>query len=143
MHDSDNMGPTRAHAEASDHRGDMDGHPFTDALDAAIAELREPYWQELASVAVVVENEPSAEELARVGARGLLGLYQGVPRTTYGADGAPVANKITLFRGPLLRAYPSRDALMRGVREIFDHEVAHHLGISDARMRELKATTAR
>jgi len=84
----------------------------------------------------------AAEQLASLGARSLLGLYQGVPRTSYGADGAPVANKITLFRGPLMRAYPSRDALMRGVRETFDHEVAHHLGISDARMQELRSTAS-
>ena len=75
-----------------------------------------------------------------MGARGLFWLYQGVPRTAYGADGAPFASKITLFRGPLMRAYPSRDALIRGVRETFDHEVAHHLGISDARMQELRAS---
>jgi predicted Zn-dependent protease with MMP-like domain len=41
-----------------------------------------------------------------------------------------------------MRAYPSRDALIRGVRETFDHEVAHHLGISDARLRELKTSTS-
>ncbi len=71
-------------------------------------------------------------------ARGLFGLYQGVPRTAYGADRAPIASKITLFRGPLMRAYRTDDALMEGVRETLDHEVAHHLGISDARLRELK-----
>jgi len=119
----------------------MDGDPFDEALEAAVAELPEPYRRELASVAIVVQDEPSAEQLTRVGARGLLGLYEGVPRTAYGAGGAPVASKITLFRGPLLRAYPSKGALMRGVRETFDHEVAHHLGISDARMRELKRMT--
>ena len=122
-------------------RGAMGVDPFDEALEAAIAELPEPYRAELASVAIVIEDEPDAEQLTSVGARGLLGLYQGVPRTTYGADGAPVASKITLFRGPLMRAYRTRDALMRGVRETFDHEVAHHLGISDARMRELKAKT--
>ena len=118
------------------------GDPFDEALDAAIAALPEPYRRELASVAIVVDDEPEAVQLADVGALGLFGLYQGVPRTAYGADGVPVASKITLFRGPLMRAYPIRDALMRGVRETFDHEVAHHLGISDARMQELK-TTAR
>ncbi len=120
----------------------MDGDRFDEALDAAIADLPEPYRRELASVAIVVQDEPNAEQLMSVGARGLFGLYQGVPRTAYGADGAPVASKITLFRGPLLRAYPTKDALIRGVRETFDHEVAHHLGISDARMRELKATSS-
>ena len=120
----------------------MDGDRFDEALDAAIADLPEPYRRELASVAIVVQDEPNAEQLTSVGARGLFGLYQGVPRTAYGADGAPVASKITLFRGPLLRAYPTKEALIRGVRETFDHEVAHHLGISDARMRELKATSS-
>ena len=77
--------------------------------------------------------------VATAGAPGLFGLYQGVPRTAYGADGVPFASKITLFRGPLMRAYPTREALARGVRKTFDHEVAHHMGISDARLQELKA----
>jgi predicted Zn-dependent protease with MMP-like domain len=131
------MHRSRADVGIPDRADATDDDPFADALDAAIAALPEPYRRELASVAIVVEEEPSAELLASVGARGLLGLYQGVPRTSYGADGAPVANKITLFRGPLMRRYPSRSALIRGVRETFDHEVAHHLGISDARLREI------
>jgi predicted Zn-dependent protease with MMP-like domain len=118
---------------------DLERDSFDEALDAAVAGLPEPYRRELDSVAIVVDDEPDAEQLAEVGARGLFGLYQGVPRTAYGADGAPFASKITLFRGPLMRAYPTREVLMHGVRETFDHEVAHHLGISDARMQELRA----
>lgn len=129
--------------QTCEHGAGMDADPFDEALAAAITDLPEPFRRELASVAIVVQDEPDAEQLARVHARGLLGLYQGVPRTTYGADGAPVASKITLFRGPLMRAYPTREALRHGVRETLDHEVAHHLGISDARLRELKATSVR
>lgn len=112
---------------------------FDDALDAAVGGLPEPYRSQLESVAIVVQDEPDSEQLASVRARGLLGLYQGVPRTAYGAGAAPFASKITLFKGPLMRAYPGRDALIDGVRETFDHEVAHHLGISDERMLELRA----
>src|SRR5262245_35094361 len=112
--------------------------PFDEALDAAIAALPDPYRRELDSVAILVDDEPYDEQLASVGARRRLGLYQGVPRTAYGADGVPLASKITLFRGPLMRAYPTREALLLGVRDTFDHEVAHHLGISDERMRELR-----
>ncbi len=117
----------------------MDEDPFEAALAAAIKALPEPYRRELASVAIVVEDEPDAAQLASVHARGLFGLYQGVPRTAYGADGAPVASKITLFKGPHLRAYRGHDALAAGVRETLEHEVAHHLGISDARLRELRS----
>ena len=83
-------------------------------------------------------SRATAAQLASVHARGLFGLYQGVPRTAYGAAGMPVASKITLFRGPLMRAFRGHDALVEGVRETLDHEVAHHLGISDARLKELK-----
>jgi predicted Zn-dependent protease with MMP-like domain len=116
----------------------MDPDPFEIALAAAIEALPEPYRRELASVAIVIEDEPDAEQLASVHARGLFGLYQGVPRTIYGADRMPVASKITLFRGPLMRAHRGHEALMDGVRETLEHEVAHHLGISDARLRELR-----
>lgn len=111
---------------------------FEEALSAAIEALPLPYRKELESVAIVIQDEPDPEQLASVHARSLFGLYQGVPRTAYGADRMPVASKITLFRGPLMRAYPGREALFEGVRETFDHEVAHHLGISDARLQELK-----
>jgi predicted Zn-dependent protease with MMP-like domain len=94
-------------------------------------------------VAIVLEEEPSPAQLSSVHAHGLLGLYQGVPRTAYGADQAPFASKITLFRGPLMRAYRTPEALMEGVRETLVHEVAHHLGISDARLRELQGPDGR
>jgi predicted Zn-dependent protease with MMP-like domain len=67
----------------------------------------------------------------------LLGLYTGVPRTAWGAGEAAVASKITIFRGPHLRQFRDPDALSRGVRETVHHEVAHHFGISDARLDEL------
>jgi predicted Zn-dependent protease with MMP-like domain len=126
---------------ASPAPGDVD--PFEEALAAAVEALPEPYRRELDSVAIVIQDEPDAAQLESVGARGLFGLYQGVPRTAYGAGGVPVASKITLFRGPLTRAYRGQAALRDGVRETLEHEVAHHLGISDARLRELKADRTR
>jgi predicted Zn-dependent protease with MMP-like domain len=117
----------------------MQPDPVEVALAAAIEALPEPFRRELVSVAIVIQDEPDAAQLESVQARGLLGLYQGVPRTAYGADRAPVASKITLFRGPLMRTYRDPEALLEGVRETLDHEVAHHLGISDARLSELKA----
>lgn len=117
---------------------DQDQDPFDAAVAAAIETMPEPYRGQLASVAIVVEDEPSPDQLSSVDARGLLGLYQGVPRTTYGADHAPFPSKITVFRGPHLRLYRTPGALREGVRETLDHEIAHHLGISDERLLELR-----
>lgn len=105
---------------------------------AALEQLPDPFRERLGSVAIVIEDEPTPEQLTSVGARGLFGLYQGVPRTAYGADQAAVPSKITLFRGPLTRAYRTPERLAAGVTDTVYHEIAHHFGISDARLRELR-----
>jgi predicted Zn-dependent protease with MMP-like domain len=106
-----------------------------DALDRLPVAFRD----RLGSVAIVVEDEPTLAQLASVGAHGLFGLYQGVPRTAYGADGAQYPSKITIFRGPLLRVHRTAEGLAAGVTETVFHEIAHHFGISDARLRELRS----
>jgi predicted Zn-dependent protease with MMP-like domain len=104
-----------------------------DALDR----LPSPFREQLGSVAIVVEEEATPAQLAAVGAHGLYGLYQGVPRTSWSADAAPLPSKITIFRGPLIRANRTPDRLTAAVRQTVYHEIAHHLGISDARLHEL------
>jgi predicted Zn-dependent protease with MMP-like domain len=86
----------------------------------------------------VLEDEPTQDQLGSVGARGLFGLYQGVPRTRWGADGAGVPSKITLFRGPLTRAHRDPVRLAFAIEDTVLHEVAHHFGIDDDRLRELR-----
>lgn len=113
---------------------------FDQVIERAIASLPDAYVDRLGSVAIVVEDEPTPAQLASVSARGLFGLYQGVPRTAYGADRASVPSKITIFRGPLMRAYRTPEALAAGVVDTVYHEIAHHFGISDDRLRELART---
>jgi predicted Zn-dependent protease with MMP-like domain len=104
----------------------------------ALERLPAAFRDRLGSVAIVIEDEPTPEQLASVRAHGLYGLYQGVPRTVWAADGASVPSKITIFRGPLLRAYRTPERLAAGVTDVVYHEIAHHFGISDARLRELQ-----
>ncbi len=110
-----------------------------DMVIDALERLPEPFRDHLGSVAIVIEEEATPDQLAAVRARGLYGLYQGVPRTRLSADGAPVPSKITIFRGPLVRASPTREALAEHVTDTVYHEIAHHFGISDARIHELQS----
>jgi predicted Zn-dependent protease with MMP-like domain len=110
---------------------------FDAALEAAIARLPDTFRAQLATVAIVVADEATPEELALVGASGLYGLYRGVPRTTFGAGHVPIPSVITLYRGPLERRWRGPAALVHGVEETLRHELAHHLGISDARLDQL------
>ncbi|MDQ3937565.1 MAG: metallopeptidase family protein [Chloroflexota bacterium] len=111
---------------------------FDELITRALARIPEPFASRLSTVAIVVDDDATPEQLASVGARGLLGLYQGVPRTVYGADWARVPSKITIFRRPIEASYRDPDARARAVEETVLHEVAHHFGISDERLRELQ-----
>jgi predicted Zn-dependent protease with MMP-like domain len=112
---------------------------FDAVIDGVLDRLPEPFLDRLGSVAIIVEDEPTPDQLASVGARGLFGLYQGVPRTRFGVDNVPLPSKITLFRGPLSRANPGQERLTRAIEETLLHEIAHHLGIDDERLREIHA----
>jgi predicted Zn-dependent protease with MMP-like domain len=110
---------------------------FDTLVRAAVESLPRAFRDRLGSVAIVVDDEPTAEQLASVGAAGLLGLYTGVPRTAWGADNAAAPSKITIFRLPHLRQFRTPESLVLGVAETVRHEVAHHFGISDERLNEL------
>ncbi len=99
-----------------------------------------PFAAALDEVAIVIEDEPSDEqrrenELAPDDT--LYGLYEGVPRTEWGADWATTPNRITLFRLPLEEDFADPDDLADEVWVTVVHELAHHLGIEDERLHEL------
>jgi len=122
---------------ADEQPDDLDAF-FDLVIDRTLASLPDAFRDRLGSVAIVVEDEATPAQLASVGARGLYGLYQGVPRTRFGVDNVPVPSKITLFRGPLVRASRTPGHLATAIEETLLHEVAHHFGISDARLQELR-----
>lgn len=115
---------------------------FEALVDRALAAIPAPYSEALREVAVIVEDEPSPEQLEANDLDlndSMYGLYEGVPRTEYGADWAASPNRITLFRLPLEEDFPDRVELENEVRLTVLHELAHHLGIDDDRLDELGA----
>jgi predicted Zn-dependent protease with MMP-like domain len=115
---------------------------FERLVDRALGAIPAPYDEALHEVAILIEDEPSPEQLAENGLGpddGLYGLYEGVPRTEYAADWSAVPNRITLFRRPLEEDFPDATELEEEVRMTVLHELAHHLGIDDDRLDELGA----
>ena len=115
---------------------------FERLVDRALAGIPAPFSAALREVAIVIEDEPSLEQLEQNGLdedETLYGLYEGVPRTEWGADWAIVPNRISLFRLPLEEDFPDPADLEDEVRRTVTHELAHHLGIDDDRLEELGA----
>lgn len=98
----------------------------------------------LDNVEVVVEDEPTPEQIGRRGQEPgdagdtLFGLYEGVPLTERGSGYSLVLpDKVTIFRGPLERECASPAGIAREVRITVAHELAHHLGFDEDRLDEL------
>jgi predicted Zn-dependent protease with MMP-like domain len=116
---------------------------FERLVDRALAAIPAPYSDALREVAILIEDEPSAQQKAENGIEpwdSMYGLYEGVPRVEYAADWAASPNRITLFRMPLEEDFPDPADLETEVRMTVLHELAHHLGIDDERLDELGAS---
>ncbi len=113
---------------------------FEDLVEEAVASIPMPFAAALEEVAIVIEDEPTPDQrrdndLGRDGT--LYGLYEGVPRTEWGADWISVPNRISLFRLPLEADFADPDDLADEVWITVVHELAHHLGIDDERLHAL------
>ena len=84
----------------------------------------------MTNVAVTVQHER--------GPNGLLGLYRGIPlsrRTTSYSGVLP--DQITIYRHAICAICRDDSEVVDQVRRTVIHEVGHHFGIGDARLREL------
>ena len=104
---------------------------FEKLVAEALESLPENIRQKMDNVEIVVEpgslNGP------------FLGLYQGVPKTSWGRGfGMRLPDKITIFQAPLERISRSEEELKEIVKNVVWHEVAHHFGFSEKGVRELE-----
>lgn len=110
---------------------------FEKLTNEAVKNLPIRFKKAMDNVNVIVEDWPSAD-VAK--GRLLLGLYQGVPKTTWGRhSGLQIPDKITIFRGPIIfLARGDVKIVKQLIVDTVKHEIAHHFGISDARLGEIK-----
>ena len=102
---------------------------FERLVAAALDEMPPQLMGLMDNVAVVVADRHPTEDL--------LGLYEGVPLTERGDYGGMVMpDVVTLYRLPLCEFARSEDELVEEVMVTVVHEIAHHFGIDDDKLRE-------
>jgi predicted Zn-dependent protease with MMP-like domain len=108
---------------------------FARLVRNALDQLPAEFHERIRNLEIVIEDEPAPEQQQH--GQSLLGLYEGVPLTDRGAQEPYLPDRICIYRGPIERmtASPRRQAAI--VRDTVVHEIAHHFGISDARLSEL------
>ena len=103
---------------------------FEDMVVTALDGMPEQLGKLMRNVAVTVEHRP--------GPPGLLGLYQGVPLTNRTSQYAGVLpDHITIYRQAICAICHTEAEVADQVRRTVVHEVGHHFGIDDPRLREL------
>jgi predicted Zn-dependent protease with MMP-like domain len=119
----------------------MNRESFERLVERAVDNLPEEFQARLENVDVVVADWPSSSQLAGLGLRhryDLLGLYQGVPLTKRGDHyGLVPPDKITIFQGPIEARYRDDARITALIGRVVRHEIAHHFGIGDERLKEL------
>lgn len=119
----------------------MDRERFTLLVRKALDALPEEFIARLENVTVVVEDQPSQCQLDRAKlnhGQTLFGLYEGVPLTKRnGHYGLVVPDKITIFQRPIESACRDDDEIATEIQRVVQHEIAHHFGISDSRLKQL------
>lgn len=112
---------------------------FDQLVEEALEQLPDEFARLLDNVVVVVEEEPSDEDLEALGEGAaddeLLGIYRGIALPERSFDMLPaLPDQIAIFRGPILRVARSRREIVREVRETVVHELGHYFGLDDHEM---------
>ncbi|HEY4641967.1 MAG TPA: metallopeptidase family protein [Thermoanaerobaculia bacterium] len=109
---------------------------FEDIVQEALDDLPEQFAALLDNVAVVVEEEPTDDDLDVMdeGASELLGIYRGVPKTRRTYDMMLLPDQIAIFRGPILRVTRNRRDAVTQIRQTVIHELGHYFGLGDDEM---------
>ena len=115
---------------------------FEKLINESMDELPQEYIRNMKNVAVTIADEPTPDQLQKQHlhhGQTLLGLYEGIPLTKRGAGyNLVLPDKITLFKGPLMRNSFDMAGFKKQVKHTLWHEIAHHFGLDHARIHELE-----
>ncbi len=117
---------------------------FETLVREAITSLPRRFRSYMENVEIVVEERPTPDLLRKNNVppgKTLFGLYQGVPRSERGKRGSygfVPPDRITIFHEPIQQNARTRDELRERVRETVWHEIAHHFGMDEERVRRME-----
>ncbi|MBI4220004.1 MAG: metallopeptidase family protein [Chloroflexi bacterium] len=113
---------------------------FERLVREALENLPGEFYERLQNVDVVVEDQPTPEQLRSAGLNEddtLLGFYEGIPLTARENYGFVLPDKITIFKGPIEEMCESAEDVIDEARTTVMHEIAHHFGIDDESLDEM------
>jgi predicted Zn-dependent protease with MMP-like domain len=118
----------------------MTRQEFERLVAQAVRSLPPPFLERLENVDVVVESEPTSEDLEYADVEEgetLLGLYQGVPQTERDTlYGNVLPDRIVIYQRPIEAAAATRREIREEIRVTLMHEIGHHFGLDEDALSE-------
>lgn len=117
----------------------MELEKFEEIVNEGIKDIPEGFLKKIENVGIVIEEEPAPDQLEKLKIRKgslLFGLYEGIPKTKRLNYSQVLPDKITIFKGPIERIARSHEEMKEIVRNTVWHEIAHHFGLDEKRIRE-------
>lgn len=110
---------------------------FEKLVAQAIDSIDEKFLKRLENVEIVIEDDPTPHQMEKIKLRGpiLLGLYEGIPQTQRQQYGQVLPDKITIFKNSIERIYSNPEDIKNAVKNTVWHEIAHHFGMDEDRVR--------
>ena len=113
---------------------------FEKLVAQAVESLPPQFLRRLENVEIVVESEPTQEELDHTGVEPggtLLGLYQGVPQIERGTwYGNMLPDRIVIYQRPIEATARNRRDIREEIRITLMHEIGHHFGLGEGELSE-------
>jgi len=120
----------------------MTDDEFDDLITRAMDELPQKYITGLENVAIIIEDNPSPEQIQKMNLDNqhlLLGLYEGIPLTKRGSGyNFVLPDKITLFKNQIIAVSVGKEDIFQHVKRTLWHEMAHYYGLDHERIDELQ-----
>lgn len=119
----------------------MDKKEFEKFVVEAVEMIPEKIMKMAENVQICVEDEPTEKQINSLKMKKrdiLFGLYEGIPKTKRGNYGFSLPDKITIFKNSIEKVAFSREEIREKVKKTIWHEIAHHFGIDEDRVRNLE-----
>lgn len=118
---------------------------FEQLVNEGIAQIPAKFLRRLKNVAIVIEDEPSAEQIKKLKLRKnhlLFGLYEGVPLTKRGAYYSALPDKVTIFKCPIEQYAQTPQEIREIVKNTVWHELGHYFGMAEGEIRKVEKKRA-
>ena len=113
----------------------MEKKKFEELVKEAVLSLPLKIRKKMENISIVVEDTPQ---------KNLLGLYEGVPKNTWGRNFVSrLPDKITIFKESIVSLCGknfarSEEEIKKLIKKVVWHEVAHHFGYDEEGVRKLE-----